>query len=68
MLLLAEVIDNPVFIQTADRYLYNLLAVRHDNVLFGNQVGQIILDGFPDFLLVTLLILMAFAVKGPVFF
>ncbi|MNH34155.1 hypothetical protein D3C79_947320 [compost metagenome] len=68
MLLLAEIIDNPVFVQTADGHLYDLFAVRHNNVLFGNKVGQIILNGFPDLLLMTLLILMAFTVKGPVFF
>ncbi|MNV87808.1 hypothetical protein D3C71_1819630 [compost metagenome] len=66
MLLLAVIVNNPVFVKTADRHFHNLLAIRHDDILFRHQIGQVALDRFPDFLLVALLILVSFAVQGPV--
>src|SRR5690606_18379173 len=42
------------------------LAVGQDEGFVGHQVGQVFPDGFPDLLLVALLVHLAFAVQGPV--
>lgn len=67
MLLLLVVIDETVFVKAPDRNFNDLLSVGQNNVFLGNKVGQVAFDDFTDFMLMTYLILVAFAVQRPVF-
>ncbi|MMZ66037.1 hypothetical protein D1872_284940 [compost metagenome] len=68
MFLFLKIMNKAVFLQIAEGNLDNLFSVRHDNVLFRDQIGQVLLDDLSDLLLVPLLILVAFAVQRPILF
>lgn len=44
MFLLLVVIHETVLIQTANGYLDDLFSIGHDNIFFGDQIGQILLN------------------------
>ncbi|MNR52186.1 hypothetical protein D3C85_1719790 [compost metagenome] len=66
MLVFVEIIYETKFVKAPNRHLDYLLPVGHHNIFLGDKVRQILLDRLPDLLLMTLLILIAFAVKRPV--
>ena len=68
VLLLVEVVSETVLIQGTDRHFDNLPPVVHDDALFGDEIGQILFDRFPDFFLMADLVLIALAVQRPVVF
>ncbi|MNM70908.1 hypothetical protein D3C81_825530 [compost metagenome] len=68
MLMFLVVMDKAVLFQIAEGNLNDLLAVRHNDIFFGDEVRQILLDDLPHFLLVTLLILIPFAMQRPILF
>lgn len=60
------VIPEPVLVEAADRHLQNLLAVRHDDALLGDEIGEVLPQSVSNLLLVAALVLVPLAVQRPV--